>query len=114
MIHEMRLTEKPFNNILKGEKKYELRLYDEKRSKINPGDYIVFHKTTNYDEIIKVKVIGLLRYASFEDLFKDLDYNLIGPSDSLESKINHIRDFYSEEEEKQYGVLAIRVKLVEC
>lgn len=42
MIHEMKLNEKPFNNIDKGIKKIELRLFDEKRSKINLNDYIVF------------------------------------------------------------------------
>ena len=30
MIHEMNLNEKPFNNIAKGIKKVEFRLYDKK------------------------------------------------------------------------------------
>ena len=34
MIYEMRLNEKPFNEIKEGIKKIELRLYDEKRSSI--------------------------------------------------------------------------------
>ena len=34
MIHEMKLNEKPFNNINNGVKKIELRLFDEKRAKI--------------------------------------------------------------------------------
>ena len=34
MVHDMKLNDKPFNEIDKGTKKIELRLYDEKRSKI--------------------------------------------------------------------------------
>ena len=67
MIHDFRLNEKPFSEIEKGIKKIELRLYDEKRSKIQLNDYIVFHKTTDESQTIKVK--GLLRYNTFEELF---------------------------------------------
>ena len=98
MIHEMKLNEKPFNNINKGIKKIELRLYDEKRAKINLNDFIVFHKTTDLSQTLKVKVTGLLRYNCFEDLFKDVDFNTCGPANSLS--------------EKKYGILAIHIEKV--
>ena len=34
MVHEMKLNDKAFNNIKNGIKKFELRLYDEKRQRI--------------------------------------------------------------------------------
>lgn len=110
MTHEMRLTEKPFNNIKNGTKKIELRLFDEKRRKINLNDYIIFHKVDHEDETIKVKVIGLIRYNSFEEMFNDIDITLTGTTNVLEDKINNLRKFYSEEEEKKYGVLGIRIE----
>ncbi len=112
MIHTMKLNEKPFTNIDNGVKKIELRLYDEKRSKITLNDYIVFQKTTDLSQTIKVKVVGLLRYNSFEDLFKDVDFNICGPANSLEEKLDNIHKIYSIEEEKKYGILAIRIEKV--
>lgn len=112
MIHEMKLNEKPFNNINNGVKKIELRLFDEKRSKINLNDYIVFKNTSDLSKTLKVKVIGLLRYNTFADLFKDVDYNICGPANSLSEKLNNIHKIYSEEEENKYGILAIHVEKV--
>lgn len=112
MIHEMKLNEKPFNNINNGVKKIELRLFDEKRSKINLNDYIVFKNTSDLSKTLKVKVIGLLRYNTFADLFKDVDYNICGPANSLSEKLTNIHKIYSEEEENKYGILAIHVEKV--
>lgn len=112
MIHEMKLNEKPFNNIDKGIKKIELRLYDDKRAKINLNDFIIFHKTTDLAQTIKVKVTGLLRYNCFEDLFKDVDFNICGPANSLSEKLDNIHKIYSVEEEKKYGILAIHIEKV--
>ncbi len=108
----MRLNEKPFNNIDKGIKKIELRLYDEKRAKINLNDYIVFKNIADSTQTLKVKVVGLLRYNTFEDQFKDVDYNICGPANSLSEKLINIHKIYSEEEEKKYGILAIHVEKV--
>lgn len=112
MIHEMRLNEKPFNNINKGIKKIELRLFDEKREKINLNDFIVFKNISDSTQTLKVKVVGLLRYNTFEDLFKDVDYNICGPANSLSEKLINIHTIYSKEEEKKYGILAIHVEKV--
>ena len=67
---------------------------------------------TNPDETLKVKVVGLLRYNSFEDLFKDVDYSISGPADSLEQKLENIHKIYSLEEEQKYGVLGIHVEKI--
>ena len=112
MTHDMKLNEKPFNNINKGIKKIELRLYDDKRAKINLNDFIIFHKTTDLSQTIKVKVTGLLRYNCFEDLFKDVDFNICGPANSLLEKLDNIHNIYSVEDEKRYGILAIRMEKV--
>ena len=109
---EMKLNEKPFNNIDKGIKKIELRLYDDKRAKINLNDFIIFHKTTDLSQTIKVKVTGLLRYNCFEDLFKDVDFNICGPANSLSEKLDNIHKIYSAHEEKKYGILAIHIEKV--
>lgn len=112
MIHEMNLNDKAFNNIKNGTKKFELRLYDEKRQKIQLGDLIKFHNLNNRDDIVLVQVTGLLIYPSFADLFYDIDYNLCGIANSLEEKLDRIHTFYTIEKEKEYGIIAIKIQLL--
>ena len=50
MIHEMKLQSKYYDYILKGAKKIELRLFDEKRQKIKVGDKIKFLKEPELTE----------------------------------------------------------------
>lgn len=76
MTHELKLQPKYYNFILNGTKRIEIRLYDEKRQKIKVGDTIKFLKEPELKESFKVKVVELLRYDSFEDLFKDYDISV--------------------------------------
>lgn len=105
--HVMHLSEEPFNWIKKGKKIVEIRLYDEKRKKIQLGDVIIFQKLNSMEKI-KVKVKGLLRFGSFKDLFLFIPKRYLAhESLSLEEQIKRMRKYYSEEDEKKYGVLAI-------
>ena len=113
MEHILKLQPKYFDYINNGTKRIELRLYDEKRQKINIGDTIVFKKEPDLEVTIKVKVIGLLRYDSFENLFKDFDISVM--ADSLMTKkelLDVLEEFYTPEKQKRYGVLGIRIEKV--
>ena len=78
MLHEMKLQNGPFNSIKNGKKTIELRLYDEKRQKIAIGDTIIFQKEPELETTMKVKVIGLLRYNTFEELFEESKAFMVG------------------------------------
>jgi ASC-1-like (ASCH) protein len=107
--HEMKLQPQPFEKIRQGTKKIELRLYDEKRRGIEIGDEITFLKEPEQTESIKVRVVGLLKYASFADLAKDFDTQTYFGFDSTEELLQGVSKFFSEEEQKRYGVLGIRL-----
>ena len=47
-IHQMKLNNKPFNMIKNGRKNIELRLYDEKRRKLNYSLSAISIPTTPY------------------------------------------------------------------
>ena len=47
MEHELKLQPRYYEYILNGSKDIEIRLYDEKRQKINIGDIIIFKKNQN-------------------------------------------------------------------
>ena len=112
MEHEMKLQPEYYNFILNGTKRIEIRLFDEKRQQIKIGDTIKFLKEPDLNESFNAKVTGLLRYNSFEDLFEDIDFNICGPANSLEEKLDNIHKIYSIEDEKKYGILAIRIEKV--
>lgn len=112
MIHEMKLQPKYFNYIKEGTKRIELRLYDEKRKKISIGDTIIFYKEPELSDKIKTKVIGLLRYNSFKELFNDYDISILADkSMTKEELINTLEEFYPKDEQSKYGVIGIKIEL---
>lgn len=113
MKHEMKLQQKYYDFIKNGTKRIEIRLFDEKRQKIKIGDTIKFLKDDNQDESFEVKVIGLLRYNSFEDMFKDFDISVLSDKSMTKDElISTLEKFYTKEKQEQYGVLGIRIELL--
>lgn len=113
MIHEMKLQPEYFNFILNGTKRIEIRLNDEKRQSIKLGDKIKFLKEPDLTDIFEAKVVGLLRYNSFEDMFKDYDISVLSDASmTKEELISVLEKFYTKEKQQQYGVLGIRIELI--
>ena len=112
-MHNMKLQPQYYNYILNGTKRIEIRLYDEKRQQIKIGDIIKFIKEPNLDESIEAKVIGLIRYNSFSEMFKDFDISLLADKRITKDElINALEQFYTKEEQQKYGVLGIRIELL--
>lgn len=77
------------------------------------GDTIIFQKEPGLEKTLKVKVIGLLRYNSFEELFNDFDISML--ADSLMTKeelLTVLEEFYTPKKQKTYGVVGIRIEKV--
>lgn len=109
MIHKMKLNEDPFERIKNGTKTIEFRLYDEKRRKVKIGDKIEFSKLPDLQEKILVDVLDLYTEPSFEELFK----KLYEDKELAKQKANAMYEIYSPENEKKYGVVGIKIKLVD-
>lgn len=113
MMHTMRLAEEPFIWTKSGKMVIETRLFDEKRRKIEIGDSIIFKKLPDETETIEVRVKALLRFEGFADFFRLVPKNLSGHEGlTLEQQISRMRNYYSEEEEKKYGVLGIWFEVI--
>ena len=112
-MFKMKLQPEYYNFILNGTKRIEIRLYDEKRQQIRIGDTIEFFKLPDLNESFIAKVIDLLRYNTFEDMFNDFDISILADkSMTKEELINVLEQFYSKEEQEKYGVLGIRIDLL--
>ena len=113
MIHEMKLQPEYYNYILNGTKRIEIRLFDEKRQQIKIGDTIKFLKEPELNESFNAKVVDLLRYKSFEDMFKDYDISILADkSMTKEELITVLEQFYTKEKQEMYGVLGIKIELI--
>lgn len=111
--HFMSLAAEPFGLIKDGKKTVEVRLYDEKRQTIKRDDKIVFSFCECVDNIITARVTGLKRFNTFlelmqSDLFERTGFNGYTPEQAAQSMYN----YYTPEQEKQYGVLAIEIELL--
>ena len=109
MIHQMKLNDDPFERIKNGTKTIEFRLYDEKRRKVKIGDKIEFSQLPDSQEKILVDVLDLYTEPSFEELFE----KLYEDKELAKQKANAMYEIYSPENEKKYGVVGIKIKLVD-
>lgn len=110
MLHQLNLQDKFFDFIKNGTKRVELRLFDEKRQKIQPGDEIEF--ANQQGETLRTKVIALHRYENYEDLFKDFPIEqLADESMTKEELMAALCEFYTPEKQAQFGVVGIQISL---
>ena len=110
MTHYMKLNPEPFDKIASGKKTIELRLYDEKRKTVLPGDEIIFTHIHNPYRSISVIVDSVITAASFESLFKHISLVDCGYEEKDITGSNHLdmNQYYSEEKQRQHGVVGIR------
>ena len=112
-MHEMKLREKYFNLIKSGEKKYEIRLNDEKRKLIKICDEIKFLNLNNPEEYIICKVEDLVYFKDFEEMTNTLSPESIGMKNLSKTEITDIyHEFYTKQDEQIYSVVAIKVSIL--
>ncbi len=103
----MRLLPRYFYELEKGTKYIEIRCNDEKRQKIKPGDQIIFENMETGKKI-KVEVIKIEKYTSFEKLIRSYPIEAFGFHDtSVDDAIRAVDLIYSRDQEKKYGALGI-------
>lgn len=108
MLHKMKLLESPFQEMVDGNKDIEFRLYDDKRRMVKKGDVIEFSKLPDLEEKINMEVIDLYPYPTFKELLSFLGYT----GEELEEKTKSMYSIYTKNQEKEYGVLGIKVRRI--
>ena len=111
MKHVLKLQPKYFDYINTGTKRIELRLYDEKRQKINIGDTIIFKREPELEKNLKVKVIALLSYNSFDELLKDFNIEILADKTiTKEELLNDLEKYYTIDKQLKYGIVGIKIE----
>ncbi len=113
MTHSMQLQPSPFEMIKDGSKTIELRLFDEKRQKIQIGDTISFTNTES-QEVLSVKVLDLFVFDSFETLYSRLPLTDCGyTKENIDTASpDDMNAYYPKEIQQKYGVVGIRIALL--
>ena len=109
MKHTLNLHPEPFALIKSGHKTIEMRLNDEKRSIIKPGDEIEFINREN-DEYLVVDVLSITPYKSFNELYSSNNKKDLGYNENEVADPNDMSKYYTEEQIEKYGVLAIKIQ----
>ena len=111
MRYEMRLNKLPFEQMLEGKKSIEVRLNDVKRKLIAVGDEILFVNRDNPNQTIVKKVVDLRAYATFTEMANNENCVMAGFNKgyTVEEVVNCYHTYYSQDEEQQFGVLAIEL-----
>ena len=108
----MKLQSAPFEKIASGKKKVEMRLFDEKRKKLNVGDKIIFSEQGKEENKLRVKITNLNKFSSFDELYNFYkDKTLLGYEIGQTAKPEDMEKYYTKQEQKD-GVLAIEFELI--
>ena len=104
----MKLQSEPFYKIVERKKTIEMRLFDEKRQKINVNDQILFNFN---EESVLTKVIDLHVFKSFKELYDYYDYKELGYDKNDKISYKDMEKYYTLDDIEKYGVIAIKIKV---
>lgn len=103
-----------FEIVKNGTKKVECRLNDEKRRQLKIGDKLIFLKRPDDIESIEAIIVDLKYYDNFNDMMNDYSIDEVYLKEYTKEKfLKLLERFYTEDDQKQYGVVAIEFKKVD-
>jgi len=110
-LHRMHLDPQAFAAMEDEKKNIELRLYDEKRRRIQAGDVIRFESTDDELDVLFAWVTGMRFFASFDELYAALPLTACGyaPEELKTASPRDMDKYYAPEEQKKWGVVGIEL-----
>lgn len=112
MLYHNHRQEPYFSYLKSGQKTIEGRLLKGKYAKIKIGDKILVKNPAETDCVL-VKIVAKNSYPSFLDLLKNENLNKLLPNTkTIQEAIQIYQQFYTQEDEKKYGAVAIHVHMI--
>lgn len=90
-----------------------MRLLDEKRKGIKPGDVIIFINRNDIDQRLKTKVVAIHPFDTFGNLYAAFDKVKLGYKEDEIAKPEDMEMYYPKEEIEAFGVVGIEIKLMQ-
>lgn len=120
-MEEIGLESSLLKAVLNGEKTVEARLGRPRFLKFKEGDIVSIREDIWVNNIVtksnrgaaKIKIDQILYFETFKEMLDAIDYTSLIPSAaSPEIGLDAYRQFYSVDEEAEYGVVAMMFHLV--
>ena len=111
MRFSMHLKDSPFDAIKAGTKDIEMRLYDETRKQIKPGDIIEFSRNDDSESILTI-VLNLHVYDSFKGIYDNFNKVRLGYAKEEKAHYTDMELYYSKENIEKNHVVGIEIKLL--
>jgi ASC-1-like (ASCH) protein len=106
------VSSEAFKKIKSGRRIIEPRLNDEAHKQVRPGDILVLTNRETNQELV-AKVVGVLRYPSFVEMFHMNDIGRFGSDDELEL-LGEMHHYYATTQEIKNGVLGIKLHVLKA
>ena len=102
-----------FTFVKEGQKTIEGRLQKSWYKDLVVGDHIVIHNQDDETDFFEVMVKDLRKYESIKEMLEKEELKKILPDiETIEEGLEVYRKFYTEEQEREFGALAIEVERV--
>jgi ASC-1-like (ASCH) protein len=88
----------------------EPRLNDDTHRQIRPGDLLVLINRKTKAEMV-AKIVGVLRYPSFVEMFHVNHANRFGADDARDL-LTEVHHYYATEDEVKHGVLGLKLHVL--
>lgn len=110
MTHYSKVAGHVFTQIKHGHKIIEPRLNDAVHRQVRIGDLIVIISRDTREEVV-AKVVGVLRYRTFDELFAAYPPTYFGVDDAADIR-REVARWYSTDAEATHGVLGIKLHVL--
>jgi ASC-1-like (ASCH) protein len=110
MTFYSQISREAFDKIKSGRRIIEPRLNDDVHKQVRPGDLLVLTDRETKKELV-AKVVGVLRYPSFVEMFHNNHVSRFGTNDELEL-LTEMHHYYSTAQEIKNGVLGLKLHVL--
>jgi len=103
-----------YNYLFEGNKTWDVRLQKNDWNKIKVGEHIMYcGEFNNSAKVCCMEITDIKKFSSFKKLIERIPLQKIFPHIGSEKDAQSLfRTWYSEDDEKKYGVIAINLKKV--
>ncbi len=111
MTYYSQVSHEAFAKIKSGHRLIEPRLNDDAHKQIRVGDMLMLTNRDQPTQQLVAKVVGILRYPSFIEMFHLNDLSRFGSEDEGEL-LAEMHHYYTTEQEVHHGVLGLKLHLM--
>lgn len=109
---EYKIYREVYDNMLAGIKKVEIRLLNEKSSKIKIGDKIKFSVVNDKNTYLNVRVTNLYHFENIDDLLENKNFFLLDKEKSKGEIIKLFYEIFGEDKVKSHSIIGIEFDII--